>query len=67
MAHLSHDDEIIEEIHAVRLRHAADCGFDIERIIDDLRASEKVRTEQGWPLLKAPAMSSDRKYRRSRR
>ena len=30
-------DEIIEEIHAVRLEHAARFDFDVARIIDDLR------------------------------
>ena len=46
-------DEIIEEIHAVRLEHAASFGFDIERIITDLKESERIHTEQGWPLVQA--------------
>jgi hypothetical protein len=46
-------DEIIEEIHAVRREHAASFDFDIQRILNDLKASEKIHTEQGWPL--APA------------
>lgn len=44
-------DEIIEEIHAVRHEHAANLGFDIERILADLKKSERLRTEQGWPLV----------------
>ena len=44
-------DEIIEEIHAARLEHAASFDFDIERIIADLKKSEQTRTEQGWPLV----------------
>ena len=47
-------DEIIEEIHAVRREHAASFNFDIERIIADLKKSERVHTEQGWPLVQAP-------------
>jgi hypothetical protein len=43
-------DEIIEEIHAIRREHAASFDFDIERIITDLKKSERIHTEQGWPL-----------------
>lgn len=46
-------DEIIEEIHAVRREHAASFDFDIERIIADLKTSERMHTDQGWPLAKA--------------
>ncbi|MDD5321636.1 MAG: hypothetical protein PHD43_13690 [Methylococcales bacterium] len=46
-------DEIIEEIHAVRREHAASFDFDIERIITDLKKSEQIHTEQGWPLVQA--------------
>jgi hypothetical protein len=45
-------DEIIEEIHAIRREHAASFDFDIERIITDLKKSERIHTEQGWPLVK---------------
>ena len=48
MEHLA-TDEIIEEIHAVRREHAARFDFDIERIIADLKKSEREHTEQGWP------------------
>lgn len=50
-------DEIIEEIHAVRLEHAAQFDFDIERILADLKKSEQERTEQGWPLVHAQQAS----------
>lgn len=46
-------DEIIEEIHAVRREHAANFDFDIERIITDLKKSERIHTEQGWLLVQA--------------
>jgi hypothetical protein len=46
-------DEIIEEIHVIRREHAASFNFDIERILDDLKKSEKLRTAQGWPLVQA--------------
>ncbi len=61
-------DETIDELHTVRLAHAARFDFDVARIIDDLRASERSRTEQGWPLVQAsPATSSpDRAFQRIR-
>ena len=51
-------DEIIDEIHAVRQEHAACFDFDIERIIADLRRSERMNTAQGWPLVQAREGSS---------
>ncbi len=51
-------DEIIEEIHAVRREHAARFDFDIERIIADLKKSEREHTEQGWPLAQAQAQET---------
>ena len=44
---------IVEEIHAARQAHAAKFGFDIRRIIADLKVVEQARTEQGWPLVRA--------------
>lgn len=46
-------DEIVEEIHNIRREHAASFNFDIERIITDLKNSERIHTEQGWPLVQA--------------
>ena len=46
-------DEIIEEIQAVRREHAASFDFEIERIIAALKKSERIHTEQGWPLVQA--------------
>lgn len=51
-------DEIIDEIHAVRLEYATRFDFDIERIIADLRKSERINTAQGWPLAQAREGSS---------
>ena len=43
-------DEIIEEIHSVRQQHAARFDYDINRILDDLRASQEKHVSEGWPL-----------------
>jgi hypothetical protein len=60
-------DEIIEEIHAVRREHAASFDFDIERIMSDLKKSERIHTEQGWPLVQAQETpQSNRTFQRIR-
>jgi hypothetical protein len=51
-------DEIIDEIHAVRREHATRFDFDMQRIIADLRNSERKNTAQGWPLVQARESSS---------
>jgi hypothetical protein len=58
-------DEIIEEIHAVRRQHAAAFDFDIQRIINDLKESERKHTDEGWPLINSPeAPPPDGSFRR---
>ncbi len=51
-------DEIILEIHTVRWEHAARFDFDIERILADLKKTEREHTEQGWPLAPAQEVPS---------
>ena len=46
-------DEIVDEIHAVRLQHAASFDNDMERILDDLASSQQGRVAQGWQLIKS--------------
>jgi hypothetical protein len=65
-------DEIIEEIHAIRREHAANLGFDIERILADLKKSEQLHTEQGWPLAQiqetlSPNKALERNFHESRK
>lgn len=43
-------DPIVAEIHATRQAHAASFGFDVQRIIADLKLAEQART--GWPLVR---------------
>ncbi|MDD5035234.1 MAG: hypothetical protein PHE55_10780 [Methylococcaceae bacterium] len=61
-------DEIIEEIHAIRLEHAARFDFDMERILADLKQSEQARTEEGWPLMQVQQTpnSSETRFSRTR-
>jgi len=46
-------DEIVDEIHTIRQQHADRFNFDIDRIIDDLRAGQEKHAAEGWPLRKA--------------
>lgn len=62
-------DEIVDEIHAVRLAHAASFDFDMVKIIEDLKSSEQAHTKDGWPLIKAqqtPASSSNKALQHAR-
>lgn len=52
-------DEIVDEIHAVRLRHAASFDNDMNRILDDLAASQQSRVAQGWTLVQFADTSSE--------
>ena len=52
-------DEIVDEIHAVRLQHAASFDNDMDRILDDLAASQQSRVAQGWLLIKSPDTPSN--------
>jgi hypothetical protein len=35
------DDPIIEEIHAIRARHASDCNNDLKAMFDDIMRRQK--------------------------
>ena len=62
-------DEIVDEIHAVRLQHAASFDNDMERILDDLASSQQPRVAQGWQLIKTsklPAAHTDSSLQRTR-
>lgn len=49
-------DEIIEEIHHVRKKHIAMFDYDLDQIIDDLRASQEKHVVDGWVLIKASTL-----------
>lgn len=47
-------DDIIDEIHAFRQRHAARFGYDTDKIIDELIAAQAKHSTQGWQVVAAP-------------
>jgi len=44
-------DEIVDKIHAVRLKHAAQFDNDRDRILDNLVESQQHRVALGWPVI----------------
>lgn len=52
------DDPIIAEVRQARQEHAARFDYDLRRIFDDLKASEKGRDGGKSPLLEAPEKST---------
>ena len=48
------EDPIVREVRAAREKHAAELGFDVKRIFEDLKRSERRRRT---PLLEPPGPS----------
>ncbi len=44
-------DEIVDEIHAIRLIHAEQFDNDMDRILDNLVESQQRRVAHGWPII----------------
>ncbi|HOE67045.1 MAG TPA: hypothetical protein PLO62_11020 [Candidatus Hydrogenedentes bacterium] len=42
---------IVEEIRACREAHARSCGYDLDRILKDIRLSEQKLREEGWTVV----------------
>ncbi len=62
-------DEIVDEIHALRLQHAAGFDNNMARILDDLCASQQSRVAQGWLVIKtidSPSEQAGASLQRSR-
>ena len=51
------NDEMIQEVRAIREAHAAKFVFDLRALFDDLKRSEAERIVLGWPSVEAPVTS----------
>lgn len=63
------DNSILEELHAIRDRHASSLGYDLDRIYADLKAGEARHVTEGWRLVAPPAsppQEADRQLQRTR-
>ena len=49
------NDEIVEEVRAIREAHAAKFNFDLRAIYEDLKKSESERIAAGHPFINPPA------------
>ena len=48
-------DRIIQEVRAIREQHAANFGFDLDRIFADLQARQNKHAAEGWTVIPVPA------------
>jgi len=48
------NDEIVDEVRAVREAHAAKFNYDLRKIYEDLKKSETERIASGHPFVAAP-------------
>jgi hypothetical protein len=49
------NDEIVNEVRAIREAHAAKFGYDLRAIYEDLKKSEAERISAGHPFVSAPS------------
>jgi len=52
------NDEIVEEVRAIREAHAEKFNFDLRAIYDDLKKSEAEHIADGHPYVNPPALPS---------
>jgi hypothetical protein len=49
------NDEVVDEVRAIRDAHAAKFGYDLRAIYEDLKKSEAERIAAGHPFVPAPS------------
>ena len=49
------NDEIVDEVRAIRDAHAANFGYDLRAIYEDLKRSEAEHIAAGHPVVPAPS------------
>ena len=49
------DDEIVDEVRAIRNAHAAKFHYDLVAICEDLKKSEALRIQNGHPFVPLPS------------
>ena len=61
------NDEIVDEVRAIRDAHAAKFGYDLQAIYADLKKSEAEHIDAGHPYIPAPERPApDTSLQRSR-
>lgn len=59
-------DEIIDEVHAIKESLAEEYGFDIRRIVEDIKRSEAQTELEGWRHVQPAPILPDSVFRRIR-
>lgn len=49
------NDEVVDEVRAIRAAHAAKFGYDLRAIYDDLKKSEAEHIAAGHPFVSPPS------------
>ena len=49
------NDEIVDEVRAIRRAHAAQFNYDLRAIYEDLKKSEAAHLADGYPFVEPPA------------
>lgn len=50
------NDEIVDEVRAIREAHAAKFGYDLRAIYEDLKKSEAAHIAAGHPFISPPSV-----------
>ena len=60
------NDEIVNEIRAIREAHAEKFGYDLRAIFEDLKKSEAARIAAGHPFVSSPSSAPNTSFQRIR-
>ena len=60
------NDEIVDEVRAIREAHAKEFGYDLRAIFEDLKKSETARIAAGHPFVPSAAHMSNDSFQRIR-
>jgi len=52
-------NEILDEIHRLREEHARECGYDIHKMFEQLRADTERLKSEGWQVVSPAPREAD--------
>ena len=56
------ENAILEEIHRSRAEHAAECGYDIHKIFEQLREDTERLKAEGWQVVSPAPREKETAY-----
>lgn len=60
------NDEIVDEVRAIREAHAEKFGYDLRAIFEDLKKSEAARIAAGQPFVSSASLAPNTSFQRIR-